>query len=119
MPTVTGHKVALVDGGLVAVTDRTTTGTTSIDWVQTGGTYTQTYSTAARSVPAMTAAAPAALTAATITGGESPTEAEHNALLADVTAVRAEVVKLVADLLADKKVINALIDDLQAAGLVA
>lgn len=59
-------------------------------------TYTQTYSTAARTVPAEVAA---------ITGGESPTEAEHNLV--------------VADLLALKKVVNALIDDLQAVGLVA
>jgi hypothetical protein len=57
-------------------------------------TYTQTYSTAARTVPAEVAA---------ITGGESPTEAEHNALVADVLAL--------------KKLINALIDDLQAYGL--
>lgn len=59
-------------------------------------TYTQTYSTAARTVPAEVAA---------ITGGEAPTEAEFNALVADVLAL--------------KKVINALIDDLQAVGLVA
>jgi hypothetical protein len=32
--------------------------------------------------------APAALTSATITGGESPTEAEHNALRADVAMLR-------------------------------
>lgn len=32
--------------------------------------------------------APAALTSATITGGESPTEAEHNALRADVSMLR-------------------------------
>lgn len=80
--------------------------------------YTQTYSTAARSVPALTAVAPAALTAVAAVG-EAPTAAEYDALLADVTAVRAEVVKLVADALADKKVITALIDDLQAFGLVA
>lgn len=59
-------------------------------------TYTQTYSTAARTVPAEVAA---------ITGGESPTEAEHNALVADVLAL--------------KKLVNALIDDLQALGFVA
>lgn len=59
-------------------------------------TYTQTYSTAARTVPAEVAA---------ITGGESPTEAEHNALVADVLAL--------------KKVINALIDDLQTVGIIA
>jgi len=58
--------------------------------------YTQTYSTAARTVPAEVAA---------ITGGESPTEAEHNLV--------------VADLLALKKVVNAIIDDLQTMGLFA
>ena len=58
--------------------------------------YTQTYSTAARTVPAEVVA---------ITGGESPTEAEHNLLVADVLAL--------------KKLINSLIDDLQAFGLAA
>lgn len=57
--------------------------------------YTQTYSTAARTVPAEVAA---------ITGGESPTEAEHNLVVADVLAL--------------KKVITALIDDLQEKGIV-
>ena len=59
-------------------------------------TYTQTYATAAKTVPAEVVA---------ITGGESPTEAEHNLVVADVLAL--------------KKLINALIDDLQALGLVA
>jgi len=59
------------------------------------GAYTQTYSTAARTVPA-------AVTA--ITGGEAPTEAEHNLLVADVLAL--------------KKVITAIIDDLQSLGFV-
>lgn len=36
-------------------------------------------------------AAPAALTSAQIAGGESPTEAEFNALQADVAALRATV----------------------------
>lgn len=36
-------------------------------------------------------AAPAALTSAAITGGESPTEAEHNAVQADVAALRTTV----------------------------
>lgn len=46
----------------------------------------------------------AALTSAVITGGESPTEAEHNALRADVVAIRTTL--------------NSLLDALQAAGLV-
>lgn len=61
-----------------------------------GAAYTQTYSTAARTVPAEVAA---------ITGGESPTEAEHNLLVADVLAL--------------KKLVNALIDDLQAVKIAA
>lgn len=56
--------------------------------------YTQTYSTAAREVTE---------TPAAITGGEAPTEAEHNALRDQVEALT--------------KVVNALIDDLQAYGL--
>lgn len=46
----------------------------------------------------------AALTSAAITGGESPTEAEHNALRTDVVAVRTTV--------------NALLASLRAAGLL-
>lgn len=68
----------------------------NIKGAATGSTYTQTYSTAARTVPAEVSA---------ITGGESPTEAEHNFVVADVLAL--------------KKVITALIDDLQAAGIVS
>lgn len=40
-------------------------------------------------------AAPAALTSAQIAGGESPTEAEHNALQTDVANLRATVAALV------------------------
>lgn len=57
--------------------------------------YTQTYATAARTIPAEVVA---------IAGGESPTEAEHNLLVADVLAL--------------KKALNAIIDDLQEKGLV-
>jgi hypothetical protein len=39
-------------------------------------------------------AAPAALTSVAITGGESPTEAEHNALLVDLAALRTTVANL-------------------------
>lgn len=46
-----------------------------------------------------------ALTSAQITGGESPTEAEHNALQADVAAIRTKV--------------NALLGSLRTAGLLA
>jgi len=46
-----------------------------------------------------------ALTSAQITGGESPTEAEHNALQADVAAIRTKL--------------NALLGSLRTAGLLA
>lgn len=39
-------------------------------------------------------AAPSALTSAAITGGEAPTEAEHNAVQADVAALRTTVAAL-------------------------
>lgn len=39
-----------------------------------------------------------ALTSAQITGGESPTEAEHNALQTDVAAIRTKVNALLASL---------------------
>ena len=83
-------------GELVAEKSGTRIPITALADLGPQATYTQTYSTAARTVPAEVAA---------ITGGESPTEAEHNALVADVLAL--------------KKLINALIDDLQAVGLVA
>ncbi len=47
---------------------------------------------------AATVAAPAAMTSAAITGGESPTEAEHNALRADVVALRTTVANLLTEL---------------------
>lgn len=43
-------------------------------------------------------AAPAALTSAALTGGESPTEAEHNALQADVAALRTTVANVITEL---------------------
>lgn len=46
-----------------------------------------------------------AMTSAQITGGESPTEAEHNALQADAAANRTKL--------------NALLTSLRAAGLIA
>lgn len=46
---------------------------------------------------ALTASAPAALTSAQIAGGEPPTEAEFNALQADVAALRTTLAAVVAD----------------------
>lgn len=60
----------------------TTIGTTSSATLSSGGTL----STVDAAVTAITA--PAALTQAAITGGESPTEAEFNALRADVAMLR-------------------------------
>lgn len=70
--------------------------------------YTQTYTTAAKSVPAPTAAAVA--TTASTTGAYGFTQTQADALVSAVNA-------LVADSLANKKTINAIIDDLQALGL--
>lgn len=109
MATVSGRKIAVVDGGLVAVTNATTTGSSTVDWVQTQGAYTQTYSTAARTVPAATAVA-VDTTAATDTTPFGYSEAQANAIPVAINANAA-------DILAVKKVVNALIDDLQALGL--
>lgn len=55
---------------------------------------------APRIVPmqADTVAAPDALTSAQISGGESPTQAEHNAVQADLDALRTTVDTLIANL---------------------
>lgn len=77
----------------------------------TKNTYTQTYSTAARTVPNATAiAAPAGGTGATAGAYDSAAHRDamitsHNALLADVDALR--------------QVVTALIDDLQANNLAS
>ncbi len=74
-----------------------------------GSAYTQTYSTASKTVPAATQAAVVTTGAALTSYGY--TEAQANALVAAVNAAGA-------DILALKQVVNALIDDLQAAGIV-
>ena len=68
---------------------------------------------------ALTAAAPAALTSADSVELVAPTTAEYNALRADVVAVRTQVVATVADLATLRTKINALLDSLQAAGVIA
>jgi hypothetical protein len=78
--------------------------------------FTQTYSTAAATVAAVTAEA---LTdnsggAVSTTLASISDTATKNA----VASVNAQLVKINADILADKKVINKLIDALQALGLV-
>jgi len=107
-------------------------------WIQalksafTRAEFTQTDSTATATVAAPTAAAPAAITATVVgdtvstegTGwspaSEADADAHHvaiDALVADVTAIRAEVVKLVADVRGNKSNINSVIDLLQASGV--
>ena len=72
--------------------------------------YTQTYSTTARTVPAATQATPpAGGTGATV--GAYDTAENRDLMIASITAGAA-------DLLALKKVVNALIDDLQEIGLI-
>lgn len=71
-------------------------------------TFTQTYATTTATVPTQTATT-VATDAATATVPYGYSEAQANAI---VTAVNA----LVADVLANRKLINALIDALQAAG---
>ena len=72
-------------------------------------TYTQTYSTADPSVPAATVAA--VVTTSATTSAYGFTQAQADAIPVAINA-------LAADVLALRKVINALIDDLQASGMV-
>jgi len=73
--------------------------------------YTQTYSTASKTVPAATASnPPAGGTGAT--AGAYDTAVNRDAMITSLT-------NNIADVLALKKVVNSLIDDLQALGLVA
>jgi hypothetical protein len=76
-----------------------------------GAAYTQTYSTAARTVPNATVSS-VATTAAT------QTTPYGYAGAAQADAIPVAINALAADVLALKKVITALIDDLQAAGIV-
>jgi hypothetical protein len=104
--------------------------------VDAADTYTETYSTAARTIPAATVAAPTAavLTATNIAAktpaalltqstGTAPTESDFNQLAMDlgtlVNSQRTQIVALTADVLALKKLIVALVQDLKAVGLIA
>jgi hypothetical protein len=73
--------------------------------------YTQTYATAARTVPAATALTPPA-GGTGATAGAYDTAGNRDLMIASITATQA-------DLLALKQVVNGLIDDLQAAGLIS
>lgn len=77
-----------------------------------GAAYTQTYSTAARTVPAATFVAPVSTAATSTTPFGYATAAQAD-------AIRVGTVANAADILALKQVVNAIIDDLQALGVVA
>lgn len=96
--------------------------------VSTGQAYTQTYSTANRTVAAPTAASAAAATVGADIGvfTDPPTAGEMaalrtfvNALKADVAALRTPINALVIDDLDNRQTVSALIDDLQTAGIVS
>lgn len=81
---------------------------------------------------ALTTSAAAALTSAAATGGDSPTEAEYNALrvdlvevrtkfnaaVVDLTEVRTQLAAAVVDLTAERTKMNALLASLRAANLI-
>lgn len=67
---------------------------------------------------ALTAAAPAALTSAAASGGEAPTEAEYNALRADVVELRTQLLAAVADAVTARTKLNALLASLRTANLL-
>lgn len=81
-----------------------------------GSAYTQTYSTANRTVAAQTAAA------LTVTDGAGTNDGTIGAITADASVIAAiqelaaQINKLVADDLDNRQTINAIIDDLQALG---
>jgi hypothetical protein len=79
--------------------------------VATGSAYTQTYTTALKTVPAATAANVGTTNATTTTPWGFATSTQANDIGVAMNATQADVLAL-------KKVINALIDDLQAAGIV-
>lgn len=90
-----------------------------VDPVQQRAAITQTYETAARVVPALTSVA---LTVTDGAGTNDGTIAAITNTATTITAVQeivANQTALRADVLALAKVINALVDDLQALGIIA
>lgn len=75
--------------------------------------------TAVADLGALTSAAPSALTAVAATGGDAPTEAEYNALLTDVTALRATLAAVVVDAASLRTKLNAALGSLRTAGVIA
>ena len=93
-----------------AVTKKITIANLKSSLVPTQLAYTQTYSTASKTVPNATASnPPAGGTGAT--QGAYDTSAHRDAMITSLT-------NCIADVAALKQVVNALIDDLQALGLV-
>jgi hypothetical protein len=92
-----------------------------------GTTYTQTYSTAATTVPDATYAAPTVTVGSAIAAFTDPPSAAEmstlrtfvNALKTDDASLVTQLVALAADVLAIKKVVTKIIDDLQATGIAA
>lgn len=80
------------------------------DLVAVGSAYTQTYATAAKTVPAATQLAAPAGGTGTAAGGWD-TAGNRDLAIASINAAKTDIEEL-------KKVVNALIDDLQALGLV-
>jgi len=85
-----------------------------------GTAITQTYSTAASVVPNATYAATALTPPAGGTGsagGGYDTAGNRDLMITSVTALRTDLIALAADVLALKKVITQIVDDLQVAGI--
>lgn len=74
--------------------------------------YTQTYATAAKTNPAMTSGSIATTGATNVTPYGFTTAAQANAIVSAVNAL------VLADVLDTKKLLNSVIDDLQALGLL-
>lgn len=83
--------------------------------------YTQTYSTASKTVPALTSATLTDNTGGTATTTLAAIEATYTqaTIRNALASLASQINKLNADVLADKKVITALIDDLQALGFTS
>lgn len=77
-----------------------------------------TQAAAVADLGALTTSAAAALTSAAITGGEAPTEAEHNQVQADLAEVRTKLNAAVTDLGTMRTKVNALLASLRASNVL-
>ena len=91
---------------------------TSFSGNLSGNTYTQTFSTAVRTVPNATVAAVAGSVA--VGAGTAGWDSDANRLVVTTTIseMKTSINALITDVLELKKVITALIDDLQTSGIV-